>query len=106
MINVYRWFVPNVAEIAAPLNALRKKGVKFVWGEEQDRAFNILKKTIISPPVLRMADFNLPFVLQTDAYSLAIGAVLSQEIDGVRQPVAFASRTLTNQERKSSIYEL
>lgn len=60
----------------------------------------------MSPPVLRMADFNLPFVLQTDASSLAIGAVLSQEIDGERQPVAFASRTLTNQERKSSTYGL
>lgn len=83
-----------MAENAASLNALRNKGVKFVWGEEQDRAFNILKEAIISPPVLRMADVNLHFVLQTDDSSIAIGAVLSQEIDGVRQPVAFASRTV------------
>ena len=37
---------------------------------------------------------------------MAIGAVLSQEVDGARQPVAFVFRTLTNPEKKSSVYEL
>lgn len=41
-----------------------------------------------------------------DASSVALGAVLSQEVDGGRQPVAFISKTLTQQERKSSDYEL
>jgi len=54
-----------------------------------------------------MDDFSKPFILQTDASGVALGAVLSQELDGVRQPVAYASRTLSHQERKaSSIYEL
>jgi hypothetical protein len=54
-----------------------------------------------------MADFGKKFILQTDASGVALGAVLSQEVDGVRQPIAYASRTLTAQERKaSSIYEL
>jgi hypothetical protein len=52
-----------------------------------------------------MADFSKPFVLQTDASGVALGAVLSQDIDGFRQPIAYASRTLSVQERKtSSIY--
>ena len=33
MVNFYLRFIPNVAEIAAHLNELRKKGAKFVWGE-------------------------------------------------------------------------
>lgn len=107
MINFYRKFIPNVAELAAPLNQLRKSGVKFKWGEDQQRSFEILKEKIIQPPVLRMPDFSREFILQTDASSYAIGAVLSQEFDGVRQPIAFASRTLTDQEKKaSSVYEL
>jgi len=66
-----------------------------------------LKKLISQPPVLRTADFSKPFVLQTDASGVALGAVLSQEIHGVRQPVAYASRTLSHHERKaSSVYEL
>jgi hypothetical protein len=78
-----------------------------VWGEDQEVAFNKLKAAISQPTVLRMADFSKPFILQTDARGVALGAVLSQEFDGCRQPVAYASRTLTAQERKaSSIYEL
>ncbi|GFG40984.1 hypothetical protein Cfor_01252 [Coptotermes formosanus] len=54
-----------------------------------------------------MADFEKPFILQTGASNVTLGAVLSQEGDGVGQPVAYASRALTAQERKaSSIYEL
>lgn len=47
------------------------------------------------------------FVLQTDASSVAIGAVLSQKINATRQPVAFASRALSPAEKKAStVYEL
>lgn len=106
MVNFYRRFIPNAAELCAPLNNLRRKGVKFVWGPEQETAFRRLKEAIMSPPVLRMPDFNKQFVLQTDASSVAVAAVLSQEVDGYRQPVGFASRTLTDCEKKSSIYEL
>jgi hypothetical protein len=86
---------------------LRKKGVKFKWGPEQQHSFDLLKQAIAQPPVLRMADFGKKFILQTDSSGVALGAVLSQEVDGVRQPIAYASRTLTAQERKaSSVYEL
>ena len=51
MVNVYRRFIPNAAEIAAPLNELRKKGAKFTWGDSQQKAFDTLKEAIISPPV-------------------------------------------------------
>lgn len=107
MVNFYRKFIPNISEIALPLNELRRKGVKFVWGEAQQKAFSALKEAIMQPPVLRMPDFSRPFILQTDASSMALGAVISQEFDGQRQPIAFASRTLTHAEKKaSSIYEL
>ena len=54
-----------------------------------------------------MADFSKEFILQTDASSVAVGAVLLQEHQGVRLPVAYASRTLSVQERRVlSAYEL
>lgn len=107
MVNFYRRFIPNIAEVAAPLNALRRKGAKFAWGEAQQTAFDVLKEAIMQPPVLAMPDFDRKFVLQTDASSLAVAAVLSQEVDGIRQPIAYASRTLTPCEKKSSsVYEL
>jgi len=54
-----------------------------------------------------MADFDKKIIVQTDASGVALGAVLSQEFDGIRQLIAYASRTLSAQERKaSSVYEL
>jgi hypothetical protein len=107
MVNFYHKFIPRLADMAAPLNALRKKGEKFSWGQPQQQAFEALKQAISQPPVLGMADFAEKFILQTDASGVALGAVLSQERGGVRQPIAYASRTLSAQERKaSSTYEL
>jgi hypothetical protein len=99
--------IPNLAKVAAALNALRKKGAMFFWGPEQQNAFDEMKRAISQPPVLCMADFSKTFILQTDAGGLALGAVISQEGDGCRQPIAYASRTSTAKERKaSSAYEL
>jgi hypothetical protein len=66
-----------------------------------------LRNANAQPHVLRMANFNQTFTPQTDASVVALGAVLSQETQGVRQPAAYASRTLTSQGRKASfMYEL
>jgi ribonuclease HI len=53
-----------------------------------------------------MADFTHRFVPQTNASSIAVAAVLLQDFDGERKPIAFSSRTLSQQERKFSTYEL
>jgi hypothetical protein len=106
IVNFFRKFIPDLAHRAAPLNDLRKKGVKFKLGQEQQAAFSDLKMCIMNPPVLAMAYFSQRFVLQTDASSSALGAVLLQEVQGKRRPIAFASRTLCIQEKKYSAYEL
>jgi hypothetical protein len=43
MVNFYHKFIPHFADIAAPLNALRKKGAKFTSGKSQQEAFDFLK---------------------------------------------------------------
>jgi hypothetical protein len=107
MVNFYHKFIPRLADMAEPLNALRKKGAKFAWGQPQQQAFEALKRAISQPPALGMGNFGEKFILQTDARGVALGAVLSQEHDSVRQPIAHASRTLSAQEHKaSSTYEL
>jgi hypothetical protein len=56
MVNFYHKFIPYFADIAAPLNALRKKGVKFTWERPQQEAFNVLKRAIAYPPALQMGN--------------------------------------------------
>ena len=82
MVNFYHKFIPCLADLAAPLNALRKKGARFVWGTEQE-SFEQLKQAIAQPPLLRMADFSKTFIVQTDARGVALGAVLSQGFDNL-----------------------
>jgi hypothetical protein len=91
MTNFYQKFIPKFADIAKPLNGLRKKGAQFEWGKDQDRAFKQLKTAISQPPVLAMVDFSKTFILQTDASGVGVAAVLLQEQDGVRRPIAYAS---------------
>lgn len=76
-----------------------EKGKRFKWSEACQKAFEQLKGRLISAPVLAYPDPAKPFILDTDASDVGIGAVLSQRRDGVDHVVAYASRALTKQER-------
>lgn len=101
----YRRFVPDLATLSEPLNALLKKKRKWGWGDAQEKAFQALKEKLTSAPLLARPQFDYPFVLQTDASSTGVGAVLGQVIDSKEQVIAYASRTLTSAERKYSVTE-
>ena len=52
-----------------------------------------------------MPDFSKQFVLQTDASGEGIGAIMLQDTDGMRHPVAFASRRLLKREQNYATIE-
>jgi hypothetical protein len=54
----YRKFFPRFSPIAKPLNKLTGKNVIYVWGEEQERAFQTLKDILCSEPLLQYPDFE------------------------------------------------
>ena len=84
-------FSPRMAEISEPLHQLTCKGIPFIWGPEHTAAFQLLKREISTAPILRYCDPKIPVVLQTDACTKGLRAVLLQ--DG--HPVYFASKPLT-----------
>ncbi|XP_072169474.1 uncharacterized protein [Diadema setosum] len=103
--NFYLKFVPRYAETAEPLHKLLRKDTPWEWNAVHESAFSELKRKIVSPQILTHFDPNATTFVTTDASNRAVGAVLSQEINGSEQPVAFASYTLTDTERKYSTRE-
>lgn len=93
--NYYRRFVPNFSDKAAPLNALLKKKANFNWTDECHKSSKTLKNELLSPRILQFPDFKKPFILSTDASKIACGAVLEQEHNGIRLPIAYASKKIT-----------
>lgn len=103
--NYYRRFIPNFAEISAPLNKLTRKTSTFLWTDECQNAFETLKKALVSPKILQYPDFTKQFTVTTDASKEACGAVLSQNFDGNDLPIAYASRSFTKGEIHKSTIE-
>ena len=99
-VEYYHRFVKNFAELADPLVSLSRKGVPFVWGSKQQRAFDALKACLLSAPILGFPTEEDRFVLGTDASLFAIGGVLNQIQNGEEVVIAYASRSLRLSQRR------
>ena len=115
----YRRFVKYYSKIAQPLNALlggppkKKQGrskptssIPWVWSPECQTAFDTIKHHLCNEPVLAYADFDKPFILNTDASSYGLGAALYQLQDGKERVVAYASRSLSPSEKNYPAHKL
>lgn len=105
MTSWYRRFIPDFATVAEPWTRLLKKGARWEWGGDQDRALSQVRESLTTAPVLACPDFEQPFVLQTDASSVGLGAVLTQTLQGEERVIAYASRALAGPETRYSVTE-
>ena len=101
LANYYRRFIEKFSFIAKPLfDLLRKENKGINWTKIEQEAFDKLKDALCKAPVLQYPDFNKKFIITTDASGYGVGAILSQGEIGEDRPIAFASRVLTDAERK------
>ncbi|GMJ04990.1 hypothetical protein HRI_004168200 [Hibiscus trionum] len=96
----YRRFVKGYGCIARPLTELLKKD-GWKWIQAEEAVFESLKECVSSAPVLTLPDFNMPFIVETDASNVGVGAVLVQR----GKPVAFFSKGLGVRYQGLSVYE-
>jgi len=107
MASYYRKFIPGFSTISEPINRLLKKENRFKWTPQCEDSFKRLLTALTDPPILSYPDFNKDFVLETDASTVGLGAVLGQkDPTGINKPIAYASRMLNNAERNYSATEL
>jgi hypothetical protein len=101
MTNYLAKFCPNLASKMKPLYDLLCSDRVWMWGPLQQKAFKQVKQLVSSSSVLAFFDVEKETIVSADASSYGLGAMISQvQEDGRRQPIAFASRTLTDAERR------
>jgi len=107
LAGYYHRFVKDFAEIAAPLyKTMNLDEKKFTWSEVEELSFRKLIDAISSAPVLRTANFDLPFLVTCDASIHAVGGVLSQQFSDGEHPIAFISHKLSPAESNYPVHEL
>lgn len=98
-VGFNRRFIKDFSKNFRPPTNLLQKDVPFVFDDDCVEAFEILKKALISAPIVQPRDCNLPFVIMCDASDYAIGVVLGQRIDKKFSVIHYASKTLDSAQR-------
>ena len=76
LLIYYGKFIPNLVTVLAPLYRLLQKDTKWIWGKDQQEAFERAKDILQSSTLLVHYDSKRQLVLTCDASPFGIGAVL------------------------------
>jgi len=101
MCDFCRDLHPKQSHMMSALTKISSKMVRCKWGEEQQKAFEELKRVFCKEVLLSYPNFNKPFDIHTDASDYQLGSVISQ--DG--KPIAFYSRKLSNAQKNYTVAE-
>ncbi|GJT82293.1 putative reverse transcriptase domain-containing protein [Tanacetum coccineum] len=84
------------------MTKLTQKKVKFIWGDKQEAAFQLLKQKLCSAPILALPEGSEDFIAYCDASIKGLGAVLMQR----EKVIAYASRQLKIHEKNYTTHDL
>ena len=106
IVNFVSIFCPELQKLLKPIYELTKKGRPFIWGDEQQKAFDEIKSRLLKPPVLSMPDKRGRFLLYSDTSKYATGSALYQVQNRKPKLIAYASKRMPKAARNYSITEL
>ena len=101
-VNYYRMLIPKFSELAEPLYQLLRKNIKFIWSTDQTKAVEDLTNKLSSAPIVKFPNYDLPFVIYTDASNVGIGAVLMQPHEDGLHPIAYVFKAFDKAQRNYS----
>ena len=76
-----------------------------MFDEDCKEAFEVLKKALITAPIVQPPDWNLPFEIMCDASDFAVGVVLGQRVDKKLNVIHYASKTLDSAQKNYATTE-
>ncbi|GKD30164.1 putative reverse transcriptase domain-containing protein, partial [Tanacetum coccineum] len=102
LAGYYQRFIKDFSKIAKYLTELTQKNKKYIWGEDQELAFQLLKQKLREAPILALPEGNDDFVVYCDASHQGMGVVLMQR----EKVIAYASRQLKPNEENYTTHDL
>jgi hypothetical protein len=75
-VGYYKTFIQNFSKISSPLFSLLDKEISFSWTLEYQKAFKTIKKKLVTTPILRGPNWELPFHIHTDSFDSSMRVVL------------------------------
>ena len=94
MINFLSMFCPELQRLLKPIYDLTRKGRPFIWEEEQQEAFEEIKRRLVKAPVSHMPNHESRFHLYSNTSKFAVGSALYQIQNGKPKLIAYASKRL------------
>jgi len=103
--NFYRRFIKDYRRIAQPLTELTKNNVPFDFDQVYQEAFDTMKNSLITAPLLQHYDPALECILETDASDGVVASVLSQKYGDNWLPVAYFSKMMIPAELNYAVHD-
>ncbi|GJR41757.1 putative reverse transcriptase domain-containing protein [Tanacetum coccineum] len=100
--SYYRRFIKEFYLISKPVTKLTQKNKPYVWGDDEEEAFQTLKLKLCSAPILSLPEGSEDFVVYCDASPKGFGAVLMQR----EKVIAYAARQLRKNEENYMTHDL
>lgn len=100
VVNYLGKFTAELSRCTVAMRELLKKSVAWLWGPQHEEEFQRVKRLMVTTPILVPFDMNAQTRLSTDASSYGLGAALMQKSDDSWRPVAYASRAMSETERR------
>ena len=104
MVSFPSLLSPELQKLLKPIYDLTRKGRHFIWGEQQQLAFQEIKSRLVKPPILHLSDSKGRFHLYSDTSKFATGSVLYQIQNGKPKLIAYASKRLPRLQETISLH--
>ncbi|KAE9248599.1 hypothetical protein PF002_g5702 [Phytophthora fragariae] len=106
LVNYLHKYTKDYAGLIQPMSSLLKKDVAWNWRPEHQDAFDPVKKSLASTPVLMLPDTSRPFHVVCDASDFAIGCALMQfDAEGRERVVSYQSRQMKPAEKNYPVHD-
>uniref|UniRef100_H3H4F2 RNA-directed DNA polymerase n=1 Tax=Phytophthora ramorum TaxID=164328 RepID=H3H4F2_PHYRM len=106
LANYLHKYTKGYAGLIQPLSSLLKKDATWSWRPEHQVAFDSVKKSLASAPILMLPDDAKPFHVVCDASDFAIGCALMQfDNEGCERVLCYQSRQMKPAERNYPVHD-